>query len=240
MKQKTIIITATVLLSEPIKQMYMRIIIKKMMAGMLFTAAAHTGVAQNVGIGTTTPTARLHVAGNQKIDSTYTLELGAGIAGKELNAGKIGYQVFSPSALDIVGAGTQDNNRKITFWAEGGALFKGNLFTNGDLLINTNATVGNNLTVNGMIGAGLTYQFNDYVLSSDYLGLYTIACPSGTRLISGGGGHRDFNIAAADITVNYSGPDLVSPLTTWRLMVTNSNGSASRTIRIYCTCARIN
>ncbi len=210
------------------------------MTGLLLIGISGNGLAQNVGIGTTTPTARLHVAGNQKIDSTYTLELGAGLAGKEPNAGKIGYQVFSTSSLDIVGAGTQDNNRKITFWAEGGALFKGNVFTNGDLLINTNATVGNNLTVNGMIGAGLTYQFNDYVLTSGNLGLYTIACPSGTRLISGGGGHRDFNTAAADITVNYSGPDLVAPLSNWRLMVTNSNGSASRTIRIYCTCARIN
>jgi hypothetical protein len=220
--------------------MYMKRISYVMMITLFLMGIGCTALAQNVGTGTTTPTARLHVAGNQKIDSAYTLEMGAGLAGKEPNAGKIGYQVFSSSSLDIVGAGTQDNNRKITFWAEGGALFKGNVFTNGDLLINTNATVGNNLTVNGMIGAGLTYQFNDYVLSSGNLGLYTISCPSGTRLISGGGGHRDFNTAAADITVNYSGPDFTAPLSNWRLLVTNSNGSASRTIRIYCTCARIN
>lgn len=206
----------------------------------LLCMAAATASSQNVGIGTPNPTARLHVNGNQKIDSAYTLELGAGLAGKEPNAGKIGYQVFSTSSLDIVGAGTQDNNRKITFWAEGGALFRGNVITNGDLLINTNATVSNNLTVNGMIGAGLIFQTADYTLSSGNLGLYSIACPNGTRLITGGGGHRDFNTAAADITVNFSGPDLSSPLTTWRLMVTNSNGSASRSIRIYCTCARIN
>lgn len=196
--------------------------------------------AQNVGIGTTTPSAKLHVAGNQKIDSTYTLELGAGLVGKEPNAGKIGYQVFSTTGLDIVGAGTIQNNRKVTVWAEGGTLFKGSIITNGDAQVFGNAVVDGNLTVNGIIGAGLTYQFNDYVLSSGNLGLYTIACPSGTRLISGGGGHRDFNVAAADITVNYSGPDLSAPLNTWRLMVTNSNGSASRTIRIYCTCAKIN
>lgn len=211
-----------------------------MMIGLLLMGMGNTVLAQNVGIGTTAPTAKLHVAGNQKIDSTYTLELGAGITGKELNAGKIGYQVFTPNALDIVGAGTVEGNRKITLWAEGGTLFKGSIVTNGDALFSSNATVGNNLTVNGAIGAGLTYQFNDYVLSSGNLGLYTIGCPSGTRLLSGGGGHRDFNTAAADITVNYSGPDLSAPLNNWRLMVTNGNGSASRTIRIYCICARIN
>lgn len=210
------------------------------MIGLLLMGIGGTVLAQNVGIGTTTPSAKLHVAGNQKIDSTHTLEMGAGMVGKEPNAGKIGYQVFSPNALDIVGAGTQDNNRKITFWAEGGALFKGAIAAAGDATFFNNATVGNNLTVNGAIGAGLTYQFNDYVLSSGNLGLYTIGCPSGTRLLSGGGGHRDFNTAAADITVNYSGPDLSAPLNNWRLLVTNSNGSASRTIRIYCICARIN
>lgn len=196
--------------------------------------------AQNVGIGTTAPTARLHVAGNQKIDSTYTLEMGAGIAGKEPNAGKIGYQVFTPGALDIVGAGTTDGNRRITLWAEGGTLFRGDIVANGAVLMNNNATVGNNLTVNGVINMGLSHFFNDYILSSESLGLYTIACPSGTRLVTGGGGHRDFNTAAADITVSYSGPDLGSPLTVWRLIVQNRNGSASRTIRIYCTCAKIN
>jgi hypothetical protein len=196
--------------------------------------------AQNVGIGTTTPTARLHVAGNQKIDANFTLEFGAGITGKEPNAGKIGYQVFSTNALDIVGAGTFDNNRKITFWAEGGTQFRGPVAVTDDVSFFDNATVGKDLTVNGAINAGLIRLSSDYVLSSGNLGLYTIACPDGTRLITGGGGHRDFNVAAADITVNYSGPDLSSPLTTWRLMVTNSNGSASRTIRIYCTCARIN
>jgi hypothetical protein len=98
--------------------MYMKAANTIVMMGALL--AAQTVWGQNVGIGTTAPTARLHVAGNQKIDSTYTLELGAGLAGKEPNAGKIGYQVFSPTGLDIVGAGTIQQNRKVTVWAEGG------------------------------------------------------------------------------------------------------------------------
>jgi hypothetical protein len=83
--------------------------------------------AQNVGIGTTNPTAKLHVSGNVKIDSAYTLELGAGLASKEPSAGKIGYATFTPATLDIVGAGNSGLTRKMKFWNEGGANFNGRL-----------------------------------------------------------------------------------------------------------------
>ena len=82
----------------------------------------------NVGMGTATPLAKLHIAGNVKIDANNTLEFGAGVAGKEVSAGKIGYQSFGTNnALDIVGAGTLGSNRKITFWNEGGAEFRGSV-----------------------------------------------------------------------------------------------------------------
>ena len=82
------------------------------------------GGTGNVGIGTGAPTAKLHLAGNMKIDGSNSLELGAGLA-KEVSAGKIGYQIFSADAVDIVGAGTTGLNRKIKFWNEGGAFFAG-------------------------------------------------------------------------------------------------------------------
>ncbi len=85
----------------------------------------------NVGIGTNNPSAKLHIAGNAKINSTNTLELGADILGKEANAGKIGYQAFTPDALDIIGAGTTGANRKIKFWNEGGAIFTGAIVSTG-------------------------------------------------------------------------------------------------------------
>lgn len=83
----------------------------------------------NVGIGTLAPGAKLHVAGNMKMDGANTLEFGAGVP-KEVSAGKIGYQAFgSFDSLDIVGAGTLGSNRKIRFYNEGGALFQGPIGT---------------------------------------------------------------------------------------------------------------
>ena len=68
-----------------------------------------------VGIGNSSPTARLHVNGMVKLDGTNNMEFGAGIAGKELNAGKIGYNSFGSGALEIVGAGTNATNRAVIF-----------------------------------------------------------------------------------------------------------------------------
>ena len=82
----------------------------------------------NVGIGTATPNYKLEVNGSTGIDGANTLEFGAGVAGKEVNAGKIGYGTFSSGAsLDIVGAGTANNNRVVRVFAEGGTSFNGNV-----------------------------------------------------------------------------------------------------------------
>jgi len=50
-----------------------------------------------------------------RIASAQIAEFGAGVAGKQADAGKIGYQAFS-TALDIVGAGTSGSNRAIKLW----------------------------------------------------------------------------------------------------------------------------
>lgn len=70
----------------------------------------------NVGIGTNTPTEKLTINGNASIPSTSTLEFGKNVAGKETNAGKIGYQTFTTGALDIIGAGTGSGNRIVKLW----------------------------------------------------------------------------------------------------------------------------
>lgn len=58
------------------------------------------------------------------MNSAGELEFRPGLAGKQGDAGKIAYQRWS-DALDIVGAGTSGNNRKIQFYAEGGSGFTG-------------------------------------------------------------------------------------------------------------------
>jgi hypothetical protein len=98
----------------------------------------------NVGIGILSPTAKLHVDGTMKIEGSNTLEFGAGVAGKETNAGKIGYQGFTPGALDIVGAGTTVATRKVNIFAEGGTTFNGPINVGG-----STGTAGQVLTSNG-------------------------------------------------------------------------------------------
>jgi hypothetical protein len=69
----------------------------------------------NVGIGTTSPGYKLQVNGSVGILSTNFIEFGVGIT-KEGNAGRIGYNTFSSTALDIVGSGTANNYRKVRIY----------------------------------------------------------------------------------------------------------------------------
>jgi hypothetical protein len=59
------------------------------------------------------------------------IELGFGIV-KETNAGRMGYGLFTPNSLDIVGGGTLIANRSIKFWAEGGTSFVGKVIPDFD------------------------------------------------------------------------------------------------------------
>ncbi len=97
----------------------------------------------NIGLGIAPSTAKLHLNGTMKIEGLNTLEFGAGLS-KELNAGKIGYQTFTPGALDIVGAGTTVATRKVNIFAEGGTTFNGPINVGGSTGI-----AGQVLTSNG-------------------------------------------------------------------------------------------
>ena len=68
---------------------------------------------------TITTTGALELNGKLTIsgsgEKTNILEFGAGVT-KQIDAGKIGYEKFTPGALDIVGAGTDDGARNIVLW----------------------------------------------------------------------------------------------------------------------------
>jgi hypothetical protein len=101
-----------------------------------------------------------------------------------------------------------------------------------------NVSVANDLNVSGNVGLNYHQGYGDITMSGNSRGAFTIECPTGYRLLSGGGGHRDYNSAVTDITVNYTGPDSSDPMHKWLVMATNDSGS-SRTIRIWCTCAKV-
>ena len=118
----------------------------------LFTVKAQS---QNVGIGTTNPLDKLHVNGTTRttginLVGNSAIETGVGIAGKEENAGKIGYGLFTPNTLEILGGGNSNLDRKIRFWAEGGSTFEGQATFNGNLGIG-NLSPSQKLDVNGKI-----------------------------------------------------------------------------------------
>src|SRR5690606_20918401 len=80
------------------------------------------GVAQtsHLSVGGNLTTVDLRASNSIQLEGNRPLEFGYGIPNKEANAGRIGYGTFTPGALDIVGAGTNGNNRRVKIWSEGG------------------------------------------------------------------------------------------------------------------------
>ncbi len=158
----------------------------------------------NLGLGLIPQSARLHVNGPIKIEGMNFFEFGAGIAGKELNAGKIGYNAFGSNALEIVGAGTNATNRRVFFFAEGGTHFSGpvsisqNLNTIGQLQLNGNTGVaGQVITSNGV--SAPTWQ-NQAFSNNTRFGFNIPATDNGTPLTY----NTIYNLNPADVTVSGS------------------------------------
>ncbi|HRD58139.1 MAG TPA: hypothetical protein PK504_08825 [Ferruginibacter sp.] len=107
----------------------------------------------NTGLGIT-PSTRLDVNGGVKVRGLNIFEMGANIAGKEVNAGKIAYNGFGKNALTFVGAGTNINNRAVYFFAEGGTGFGGPVDIEGQIkLFGNSGTNGQVLTSTGSSSA---------------------------------------------------------------------------------------
>lgn len=96
----------------------------------LLLAHVHVVQAQNVGIGVASPLDRLHVNGivrtaGLRIPNNGSIDLGFGITGKETNAGRIGYGLFTANTVDFVGGGSNPEDRRIRLWAEDVTEFTG-------------------------------------------------------------------------------------------------------------------
>jgi len=113
------------------------------------------------------------------------VEFGSGIAGKEGAAGTISYGAWSNGdSLDIVGAGSSSNNRKVQFWNEGGAFFNGPLNVTGSLNVGPTA-IRQDGGVNGIIFGSNSPK--EYGLNGSILYLQGPIAGQETLYIQGGG-----------------------------------------------------
>ncbi len=128
------------------------------------------------------------------------LEFGQGVVGKEPNAGKMGYKLFSTDSLDIVGAGNgllPNLDRKVHLFAEGGVQIDGAVnaasYAGGSLSV-SGPVAGNQLLINnaGTAGVSSTIQAvggSQYILwLSDTGGILNYSFGTGGNAVKFGGG----------------------------------------------------
>ncbi|MFM2177233.1 MAG: hypothetical protein RL015_1331, partial [Verrucomicrobiota bacterium] len=134
--------------------------------------------------------------GGVKVNGNRTLEFGAGVAGKDGNAGIIGYQVFGNlNTLDIVGAGAVSGQRRIKLWdlVETDGLTTYNLNTHN--LTTTGPITTTSLTINGVSITGANLYNSDGALT----GARAVTLGGNTLALDGVG---DFVFNATAIKVN--------------------------------------
>ncbi|HVF98073.1 MAG TPA: hypothetical protein VM871_12155 [Flavisolibacter sp.] len=93
-----------------------------------------------------------------------------------------------------------------------------------------------NIAASGQFQMGLQQISETTTLAGGFQTELICNCPSGTKVIGGGGGHRDNNLAQSAISVNFSGPKTDG--SGWRVLLNNSAPS-SRTIQVWAICARV-
>jgi hypothetical protein len=101
----------------------------------------------------------LTLSGSLDVVTGQSLEFGANAPGKQVDAGRVGYQLFS-EGLDIVGAGVSPSNRKITLWAEGGVQALGP--------VTATSFIGNGATLSGVAKLGPnTFSGNQHITTGN-------------------------------------------------------------------------
>jgi hypothetical protein len=170
----------------------------------------HFTMAQggNIGLGILPTAARLHVNGEMRLQGLNLFEFGAGVANKETNAGKVGYNAFGQNGLVFVGGGSTIPTRSIYFYAEGGTTMNGPLNFNGPLRVNGNpGTTGQVLSSNGTGTAEWTNTSfsNNVRFAASFTTSATVAPYTNTYTSIYNTSTADVSIAANTITVNKTG-----------------------------------
>ncbi len=148
-------------------------------------------LSQNVGIGTSSPAELLDVNGNTqtknlRIPNFGSIDLGYGLPGKEVNAGRIGYGLFTANAVDMVGGGSGTDNRRIRFWAEAGSVFTGGASFSGNVGVGLASNANGKLEIHGRGGRAHNLALLDSVsFSAGSLLFANISRPGSGLMIRG-------------------------------------------------------
>lgn len=161
---------------------------------------------------------------NQFYNSRITLENLGSTANPLLS-----FEMFNPTTF---------NHEKVMTLDRNAVLMNKALGVEQNLTVAGNTSLYQNLTVAGTINTGMVRPFVDVDMPVNFIAEIFCACPNGLKAIGGGGGHRDYNTAAQDIKINYSGPD-PNDTGRWKVIATNTNTTQLRAVRVYAICANI-
>jgi hypothetical protein len=99
-----------------------------------------------------------------------------------------------------------------------------------------NVSATGNISAAGNFMVGLEYKSSDFTADGSTTTLFTCSCSAGKKVISGGGGHRNFDGTTRDINVNFSGP--TDDGSAWKMIVYNTSPSP-RLVRAWAICAKM-
>jgi len=174
--------------------------------GILFAVPS---LSQNVGIGTSSPAELLDVNGNTqtrnlRIPNFGSIDLGYGLPGKEVNAGRIGYGLFTANAVDMVGGGTGTDNRRIRFWAEAGSVFTGGASFSGNVGVGLASNANGKLEIHGRGGRAHNLALIDSAVNSAGSVLFAnVSRPSSGLMLRG----NSFGSGTAQNQVHFTSAD---------------------------------
>ena len=143
------------------------------------------------------------------MESDNVIEFGDDVAGKETNAGKIGYQTFTSGALDIVGAGTTGTNRIVKMFDN--ALASKNIIAGSGI-------VSGSIQIKQGPGTGADNQWHTVQLDNNYGGAGISVYASGSYM------DGDIKIQGMDIS------GLLTTTNTWYASNSSYANSSATTI----------